>query len=210
MHSSVIAIRQAVLELAFDSVGAIVRSDLEKGVTPFEVIEYGIIPGLDAVGEKYEKGEYFLGELIMAGQTAHEAVRVLESELVSTQFEHKGKVILATVQGDLHDIGKNIVGMLLAAYGFEVIDLGVNVPPEKIIQTAKKTGARLIGLSALLSTMVGNLAEVIRLANRSGLTGSVKIVIGGACTSERLRKEIGADAYAEDAVHGVQVFSRLL
>ena len=207
-EASTAAIQKAVDQQALDTIGTMVRNCLDEGVAPMEIIEKGIIPGLAIVGEKFETGEYFLGELILAGKTAGEAMHLLETELPPSQIGHKGKVILATVRGDIHDVGKNIVGMLLRSYGFEVIDLGVDVPAETILQTIKETGARLVGLSLLLSSMVSSMKEVIESVNRAGLRDTVKIVIGGACTSEQLRKELGADAYAEDAVSAVQLFDQ--
>ncbi len=208
--ASTAAIQTAVDQLAMETIGPMVRNCLDEGIAPLEIIKEGIIPGLNMVGEKFETGEYFLGELILAGHTAGDAMQLLEAELLPSQIGRKGKVVLATVRGDLHDVGKNIVGMLLKAHGFEVIDLGVDVPAERILQTLKETGARFIGLSLLLSSMVSSLKEVIESVSRAGLRDSVKIVIGGACTSDRLSEELGADAYAEDAVLAVQIFEQFL
>lgn len=211
MNSSIAptaAIQNAVEQLDLDGIVPMIRNCLAEGITPLEIIGKGIIPGLATVGEKFETGEYFLSELILAGNTAGEAMKLLESELLPSHFGHKGKVILATVRGDLHDVGKNIVGMLLKANGFEVIDLGVDVSAKRIIQTLKETGARFLGLSLLLSSMVSSLKEVIESVDRAGLRDSVRIIIGGACTSDQLREELGADAYAEDAVLGIQIFEQ--
>ena len=156
------------------------------------------------MGEQFENGTYFLADLILAGEVVKEAMPMLEAKLEPGSAGQKGKVVLATVEGDIHEIGKNIVGMLLQVNGYDVIDLGVDVPAEKIMTAIKQTGARLVGLSALLSTMVGSIKDVVDSVKEAGLNGEVKIVIGGACTSEQLKEEMGADAYGETAVQAVK------
>jgi 5-methyltetrahydrofolate--homocysteine methyltransferase len=209
MKESMQAVQKAVDELDIDRIKDIVQKCLDEGIPPVKIIEDGISKGLELVGKKFEEGEYFLADLVMAGEVVNEAMPILQARMDPAETGKKGKVILATVQGDIHEIGKSIVGMLLAANGFEVIDLGVDVPAEKIISTVKQTGAKLIGLSALLSTMVGSIKQVVDGVGRAGLTGKVKIAIGGACTSEQLRQEMGADAYGDNAVQAVRIFDEL-
>jgi len=132
-----------------------------KGSPPLEIIENGVSKGLDIVGNKFETGEYFLAELVMAGEVAKAAMAIIETKMEPGESRGKGTVILATIEGDLHDIGKNIVGMLLGANGYEIIDLGTDVPPSKILETVKKSNIRLVGLSALLSTTAGKIKEVV-------------------------------------------------
>ena len=209
MKDSIIAVQKAVNELLFDEIRGLVQACLEEGIPPLEIIEEGISKGLDLVGEQFENGTYFLADLVMAGEVVKEAMPILEQKLDPGAAGQKGKIVLATVEGDIHEIGKNIVGMLLNVNGYEVIDLGVDVSTEKIMTTVKETGARLIGLSALLSTMVGGIKDVVDSVVEAGLKDRVKIVIGGACTSERLREEMGADGYGETAVQAVKIFDKL-
>ncbi len=206
MNESIMAVAEAIDALDIDGICALVAKCLEEGLEPEAVIQDGISKGLETVGRKFEEGEYFLADLIMAGEVVKEAMPLLK-ERMNPGSQGKGKVILATVAGDIHEIGKNIVGMILSANGFEVIDLGVDVPAKKIVETAKATGARFIGLSALLTTMVGSIREVVDSSKAAGLRERLRIVIGGACTSEELRAEMGADAYGESAIDALRIFS---
>lgn len=202
-------IREAIETLQVEFIGGLVTRCLEQGGDPVEIIKEAIAPGLEVVGEKFESAEYFLGELILAGHTAMRAMEILEDRMTGAANAKRETVILATVKGDMHEIGKNIVAMLLKANGFNVIDLGVDVSAATILQAVKEHDARLIGLSLLLSAVVDHLKEIIDIIRKAGLRDRVKIVIGGPCTSERLREELGADAYADDAVHGVEIFKQL-
>lgn len=207
MNESILAVRKAIDELDLDGIAQVVETCLQEGLSPEEIIQEGIGKGLETVGRKFEEGEYFLADLIMAGEVVKEAMPILQARMNPSGRSGKGKVILATVAGDIHEIGKNIVGMILSANGFEVIDLGVDVPAGRILDTARRTGARLIGLSALLTTMVGGIKEVVDSAKVSGLRDSLRIVIGGACTSPELCTEMGADAYGETAIDALRIFN---
>jgi methylmalonyl-CoA mutase cobalamin-binding domain/chain len=209
MKESILAVRKAIDELDIDGIDALVRQCLEEGIPPEEIIQEGISKGLEIVGRKFEEGEYFLADLIMAGEAVREAMPTLKNRMNPGDGSGKGKVILATVSGDIHEIGKNIVGMILSANGFEVIDLGVDVPATKIMDTVHTSGARLIGLSALLTTMVGSIKEVVDSARAAGLRDKLRIVIGGACTSQDLCSEMGADAYGETALDALRIFTDL-
>jgi methylmalonyl-CoA mutase cobalamin-binding domain/chain len=208
MKESIIRVQTAVNDLLLDDIKGLVQDCLNEGITPLEIIEEGISKGLARVGEQFENGTYFLADLVMAGEVVKEAMPMLEAKLDPGAAGQKGKVILATVEGDIHEIGKNIVGMLLHVNGYEVIDLGVDVPAEKIMAAIKSTGARLVGLSALLSTMIGSIQEVVDSIREAGWKDKVKVVIGGACTSEQLKNEMGADAYGETAVQAVKIFDK--
>jgi 5-methyltetrahydrofolate--homocysteine methyltransferase len=208
MKESILAVQKAVNDLMLDEIKGIVQACLDQGIAPLEIIEEGISKGLALVGEQFENGTYFLADLVLAGEVVKEAMPLLEARLDPGAAGQKGKIILATVEGDIHEIGKNIVAMLLHVNGYEVIDLGVDVSAEKIMAAVKQTGARLVGLSALLSTMVGSIKDVIDSIKEAGLRDKVKIVIGGACTSEQLKDEMGADAYGETAVHAVKIFDK--
>jgi 5-methyltetrahydrofolate--homocysteine methyltransferase len=208
MNELILAVCKAIDEFDLDGIGALVATCLKEGLSPEVIIQEGISRGLEIVGRKFEEGEYFLTDLIMAGQVVKQAMPILKERMNRSSGLGKGKVILATVSGDIHEIGKNIVGMILSANGFEVIDLGVDVPAQKIIETANATGARFIGLSALLTTMVGSIREVIDSSSAAGLRDRIRIVIGGACTSDDLCREVGADAYGETAIDAMRIFNK--
>jgi methylmalonyl-CoA mutase cobalamin-binding domain/chain len=210
MSESILAVRRAVEELNLDDIQALVVACLEQGSDAEAIFQEGISAGLETVGRKFEEGEYFLADLIMAGEVVKEAMPLLKERMNKGDGKGKGKVILATVSGDIHEIGKNIVGMILSANGYDVIDLGVDVPVRKIIETVKETGARFIGLSALLTTMVGSIRDVVESSRTAGLRDRVKIVIGGACTSEDLCREMGADDYGETAIDALRIFNKYI
>ena len=208
MSESILAVRRAVEELNLDDICTLVAACLEQGFDAEAIFQEGISTGHETEARKYEEGEYFLADLIMAGEVVKEAMPLLKERMNQGDGKGKGKVILATVSGDIHEIGKNIVGMILSANGFDVIDLGVDVPTRKIIETVKETGARFIGLSALLTTMVDSIRDVVESSRTAGLRDRVKIVIGGACTSENLCREMGADDYGETAIDALRIFNK--
>ncbi len=209
MSDYLIAVATAIDEMDLDGIEDLVQACLDKGIEPDEVIEKGISPGLDVVGQKFEEGEYFLGDLVMAGEVVKTGMKRVEAVMDPSKSGQKGKVVIATVEGDIHEIGKNILGMVLSAAGWEVIDLGVNVPSATIIDTVKATDAQMIGLSVLLTTMIGAIKEVVVGLTEANLRDKVKIVIGGACCSQRLADEMAVDAYGETAIEGARIFNRL-
>jgi len=198
-------LRDCVVNLDIDGVKRAAREALEAGVTPYEAIMEGMAKGMEVVGQKYEAGEYFLAELIMAGETMKEGLSVLEPYMKTGDMKHIGKVVIGTVEGDLHDIGKNVVITLLTASGFEVIDLGVDVPAEKFVEAVKQYKPDIVAMSALLTTTMVNMAKVIKALEQAGLRDKVKIIVGGAPLTEEYAKQIGADAYGRDAVEGVNI-----
>ena len=198
-------LRDCVVNLDIDGVKRAAREALEAGVTPYEAIMEGMAKGMEVVGQKYEAGEYFLAELIMAGETMKEGLSVLQPYMKTGDMKHIGKVVIGTVEGDLHDIGKNVVITLLTASGFEVIDLGVDVPAEKFVEAVKQYKPDIVAMSALLTTTMVNMAKVIKALEQAGLRDKVKIIVGGAPLTEEYAKQIGADAYGRDAVEGVNI-----
>jgi methylmalonyl-CoA mutase cobalamin-binding domain/chain len=178
---------------------------LEKGVDPRKIIEEGLSEGLKVVGERYEKGEYFLSELIMSAEVANTIMKKIEPKLISKSKEGViGKVIIGTVQGDLHDIGKNLTASLLKAVGFEVYDLGVDVSPENFVEAVKKYRPNIVGMSALLTVCIPMYKKTIKALEEAGLRKKLKILIGGGAASEKVAREVGADSYAENAWDGVR------
>jgi methylmalonyl-CoA mutase cobalamin-binding domain/chain len=209
MKDAILDVQKAITELNIDDIEKLVQKCLDEGIQPLTIFEDGISKGLELVGEQFEDGTYFLADLVMAGEVVKEAMPILREKLDKEAAAKKGKVVLATVSGDIHEIGKNIVGMLLSVNGYEVIDLGVDVSSEKILEAVKSSGSRLVGLSVLLSTMVGSIKEVVDTMAEAGLKDKVKIAIGGACTSEQLKEEMGADAYGETAIQAIKIFDEL-
>ena len=209
MNEFLKAVAAAIDDMDLDGIEERVEACLRSGIEPEEIIERGISPGLDIVGQKFEAGEYFLGDLVMAGEVVKAGMKRVEEVMDSARSGRKGKIILATVEGDIHEIGKNILGMILSAAGWEVIDLGVNVPASTIIDAVNTTGSRLIGLSVLLTTMIGAIDEVVGALTEAGLRENVRVAIGGACCSQRLADDMGVDAYGETAVEGTRIFERL-
>ena len=189
------------------------KKALAAGIDPSTVIEQGIAKGLKVVGKKFEDGELFLMHLVAAAEPAQKAIKeLLEPEIKKRKGERKsaGKVVLGTVAGDIHDIGKNIVGAMLIAAGFDVIDIGKDIPAEEFVKKAKEVNANVVGASALLSTSLPVQAEIVKAFKAANMRDKVKLVFGGApCTAEWV-KEIGGDGYAESAVEGVNVIRELV
>ena len=189
---------------------AVARKALDAGLNPLTVIEQGFTAGLVKVGDLFERGELFLPELIQCAEIMKAASGILDEAISVEQREAAGKVLLATVEGDIHDIGKGIVVSLMRAHGLEVCDLGRDVPAETIIEKAVEFGADVIGTSALLTTTMAGQKELEDALRAAGLRDRFKTIVGGAPVTARWAKRIGADAYAEDANDGVrQVFMLL-
>ncbi len=179
------------------------RKALKGGVEPIDVINRGLMPGMSVVGERFKKGEYYLPEVIIAARAMKASVNLVRPLLAESETPSAGKVVIATVQGDLHDIGKNLVAMMLEGAGFQVEDLGADVPPEKFVEAVKASGADLLGLSALLTTTMPMMRSTIQALKESGVRDQVKVMVGGAPVTREFAKEIGADGYAPDAASAV-------
>jgi corrinoid protein of di/trimethylamine methyltransferase len=195
-----------------DATVARVRAALAAGIDPMAIIDQALVPGMRIVGEKFSCGEYFLPNLIVSAGGMKQAMQVLEPELRSRQqtLKSAGTVVIGTVKGDIHEIGKTLVGTMLAASGFEVHDLGVDVPTERFVAVVKETGATLVGLSALLTTTMNGQRKVINALEEAGLRARVRVMVGGAPVSRTWADDIGADGYAEDAVGAVETAIRLV
>jgi corrinoid protein of di/trimethylamine methyltransferase len=188
------------------------KKALEAGLEPMSIIRDSLMPGMNIVGEKFASGEYFLPDLIIAADGMQKAMDLLEPELRARQqtLETAGIVVLGTVKGDIHEIGKSLVGTMLSANGFKVYDLGVDVPTQNFIDKLKEVNADIIGLSALLTTTMTVQKEVIQALTEAGLRDKVKVLVGGAPVTRSWTDEIGADGYAEDAMGAVQVARKLM
>jgi 5-methyltetrahydrofolate--homocysteine methyltransferase len=200
-------IRNCIVDFDVESLKSACLEAMEMEVDPNIVIK-AMGEGMNIVGERYEEDDYFVPELIMAGETMKEGVAVLGPYMSREAQAPLGTAVVATVLGDLHDIGKNIFIMLLTTAGFRVIDLGVDVVVGKIIETVRESGASIVGLSALLTTNLEQMPIVIEGLERVGLREKVKVIVGGATVTETFAKSIGADGYAKDAVTGVEICKR--
>ncbi len=190
------------------------QAAVETGLDPLQILNEGLMGGADIVGKRFERGELFLPELMLAGRALKAAIEVVKPALL-TQYagdagQLKGKVVMATVQTDIHDIGKNIVGSMLTASGFEVVDMGVDVPVRSIIDKAEEFGAHIIGCSALLTTSLPFIRDLVELLKARGLREKYIVLVGGASVTEDWARKIGADGTARNAADAVKVARRLM
>ncbi|MFX0081194.1 MAG: cobalamin-dependent protein [Candidatus Hodarchaeota archaeon] len=202
---------ELIVELELDDIEDAVRIALEEdGKDPFEILN-ALTRGMDEVSRRYEEYEYFLGELVLAGDTMKAGLEVLKPALaVSDNGQEKAKVVIATVKGDQHDLGKNILGTLLLSANFEVFDLGRDVEAEAIVEKVKETGASVVALSTLLSMTVDQIGVVHQALQDAGLRDKVKLIVGGAPLNIELAKQFGADDYADDAIYGIEHIKKLI
>lgn len=198
-------IRDCIANIEIGRVRSLVRQALERNLPAYEVFMQGIAKGMELVGRRYELGEYFLTELLGATEIANEATAELTPYLNDKPVERIGTIVLGTVEGDIHDIGKNIVKMLMMSTGFEVFDLGTDVPSTKFVEKACASNASIVAISSLLTTTMNGMKEVVEELEKSGLRAGLKVIIGGAPITDEFAYEIGADAAARDAGHGVRL-----
>jgi corrinoid protein of di/trimethylamine methyltransferase len=201
---------KAVIDGEPDDAAALAKQALDKGLDPLDCITKGLTKGIQKVGELFASGEYFLPELIIGADAMKSALDVLEPALVGGQKrEVVGTVVLGTVEGDLHEIGKTLVGTMLTANGFKVVDIGVDKKASDFIQAVKESNATMVGASALLTTTMLQQENLIKALEEAGLRKQVKVMVGGAPVTESYAKQIGADGYAEDAISAVDLAMRL-
>lgn len=191
---------------------ALIEEALEAGLGPLTVIQQGLVPGMQIVGEKFQAGEYFLPQMVIAANAMQDAMTVLEPELEARQeqVDVPGVIVVGTVEGDIHEIGKSLVATMMSASGFRVHDLGVDVPAAAFVERVKETGADLVGLSALLTTTMTAQREVVEALEEAGIRDRVQVMLGGAPVTQAWADAIGADGYADDAVGAVALARRLL
>ncbi len=194
---------QNLANLDSEALQSAVKEALQNKISPQEIIREGMSRGMAIVGERYEKGDYFLSELIMAGVTMKEGMVLVEPHLKDQITETKGRVLIGTVEGDLHDIGKNIVATMLKSAEFEVHDLGADVPPKTFVEKSRELKPDIVALSALLSVTISKVKETIDALSESSLRKNLKVLVGGSCLNEKISKEVGADAFGHDAWDGV-------
>ena len=185
-------------------VKAAVTKALEEGIPASEILEDGLLTGMDIIGQKFKNNEVFVPEVLVAARAMNRGVEILRPYLVEDGVETKGTVILGTVKGDMHDIGKNLVRMMMEGKGLEVIDIGVDVPTESFLDAAREHNAKLICCSALLTTTMGEMKNVVEAVKASEMNGKVKIMIGGAPITQTFCEQIGADCYTPDAASAAE------
>lgn len=193
-----------------DEVKKLTQEALNRGESPDVILKQGMIQAMEQIGVKFKSGDIYIPEVLIAARAMHAGMDILKPILVKSMISLAGKVVIGTVKGDLHDIGKNIVNMMLEGGGFEVIDLGVNVPVENFLEAIKKHQPQVVGMSALLTTTVNEMKNTINAIEKAGLKNRVKTIVGGAPVTESFAKEIGADGYAPDAASAVDVVRRLI
>jgi methylmalonyl-CoA mutase cobalamin-binding domain/chain len=198
------ALKRAILSMDYDLMSRAAREAMEAGVNPQRAILEGMSPAMTEIGEKFQSGEYYLPELIVAGDVMKEGLKIVSPYLKGESEKGRKKLVIATVQGDNHDIGKNIAGTLLSVHGFEVVDLGIDVSPEKILDAVKEHKPAIVGLSALLTVTMPKMAEVLKALREAGLRDGVKVILGGTAVTPEFARRIGADYATNNAAEGVK------
>ena len=202
-------ISNMIIDLDMDNIGGAVQNHLNTGTSPYDILN-SLTDGMDEVGRRYESGEYFLTELVLAGETMKEAFNVLQPHLSTDERGQRKPIILATVKGDNHDIGKNILSTMLVSGGFNVIDLGTDCSAETVVTAVKENNAKIVALSSLLTMTMKEITTVHEALQEAGLRDDVKLIVGGAPLSMNIAKELGADDYAADTIEGVRRIKALL
>lgn len=187
-----------------------VNEALDAGLEPAYVLNEGMVAAMAEVGKLFEQGEYYVPEMLIAARAMQAGLAVIKPKLIQSDFKSAGKVVIGTVKGDLHDIGKNLVSMMLEGAAFEIVDLGTDVSPEKFVESVKTSGANLIAMSALLTTTMPNMKTTIEALNAAGIRNQVKVMIGGAPVTDSYAKQIGADGYSPDASRAVALAKSLV
>ena len=203
-------LKENVINGKADKVKELTQKALDEGQDIEKVLNEALIGGMDTVGEKFKRNEFYVPEMLISARAMKAGMAVLRPILADKGVKGLGKVVIGTAQGDLHDIGKNLVGMMLEGAGFEIINLGTDVPSEKFVEAVKENNAQLIGVSALLTTTMLSMKDVVKAVEKEGLKDKVKIMIGGAPVTQNYADEIGADGYAPDAASPVDRAKEIL
>ena len=193
-----------------NDVKELVQQALDSGEEPGKILNEGLLAGMSVIGERFKKNEVYVPEVLIAARAMKAGMTILQPKLAAAGVKPVGTAVIGTVKGDLHDIGKNLVAMMLEGAGFKVVDLGIDVPPEKFVEGAKESGAGVMGVSALLTTTMTNMKAVVEAVQGSDMAGSCKVMIGGAPVTQAFCDEIGADGYAPDAASAADLAKSLL
>lgn len=201
---------EAVINGKRDKAVELTKKAIEEGITPKEILDKGLIAGMNVVGEKFKANEFYVPEVLVAARAMKAAMELLRPLLVESKVEPLAKAVIGTVRGDLHDIGKNLVSMMMEGSGFEMIDLGVDCSPEKFVEAAKEHNAKFVCMSALLTTTMPAMKDTIEALKEGGIRDKVIVMVGGAPLTQSYADEIGADGYAPDAASAVDKAKELL
>jgi len=202
-------LKAKVMDMDVEKVAELTQKALDEGLSAKEILSQALIPAMDIVGDEYERGERFIPEMLLSANAMKRAMELLRPLLVKSGVEMKSKAVMGTVEGDLHDIGLNLVSAMLEGAGFEVYSLGTDVPAINFVKAVEEHGAGLVGMSALLTTTMLNMAGVIKALRKKGLRDRVKVMVGGAPVTQDYADEIGADGYAPDGFSAVKLAERL-
>jgi 5-methyltetrahydrofolate--homocysteine methyltransferase len=203
-------IYSGIIEGEMAVVGEHVHKALDVGLAPEAILQQGLVPAMNEVGQLFEKGEYFVPEMLLAARAMQTGLAILKPRLINSNHQAAGRVVLGTVQGDLHDIGKNLVGMMLEGAGFEIVDLGTDVNPDRFVEAVQANRPNLVAMSALLTTTMPSMRTTLEALQAAGLRDQVKVMIGGAPVTDTYAGEIGADGYAGDASRAVRLAQALV
>jgi 5-methyltetrahydrofolate--homocysteine methyltransferase len=203
------ALAEALIRGDRDTTATLTQEAIDEGVSPKEILDDGLVAGMNVVGAKFKANEFYVPEVLIAARAMHAGMDLLKPLLADSDVQPAGRVAIGTVKGDLHDIGKNLVAMMLEGAGFEVMDLGVDVAPEVFVEKVNE-GAQVVALSALLTTTMPSMADVINATSEAGVRDKVKVMIGGAPVTQNYADEIGADGYAPDAASAVDKAREML
>jgi 5-methyltetrahydrofolate--homocysteine methyltransferase len=201
---------QSVIDGDGELVAALVRRALSENVPPPRIINEGLIAGMNVVGERFKNGEFFIPEVLMSARSMHGGLAIVKPLLSRSDEKGKGTIVICTVKGDVHDIGKNLVAMMLEGGGFKVVDLGTDVPPERVVSAVREHSPDILAMSTLLTTTLPRIAETIRALEAAGVRGRVKVMVGGAPVTQAFAERAGADGYAPDAALAVELARKLL
>jgi len=210
MEDALKSVYQAIVEGQLEASRNQVEVAIQSGLGADRILKEGLVPAMAEVGRLFEEGEYFVPEMLVSARAMQGGLEILKPLLVAEDVKPAGKVVIGTVKGDLHDIGKNLVAMMLEGAGFEIYDLGTDVPPEKFVESVKQAGAHILAMSALLTTTMTSMPATIEAVQQAGLREKVKILVGGAPVTEAYAKQIGADGYASDASAATRLATELV
>ena len=210
MKAEIQATYDAIINGNADATKEKIQFALHESIVPSQILNEGMIAAMAEVGDRFEKGEYYVPEMLISARAMQQGLTILKPHLQQSDLTSAGKIVIGTVEGDLHDIGKNLVSMMLEGAGFELFDLGTDVPAEKFVEAARLNSVNVVAISALLTTTMSQMKVAIAALSEAGLRDQVKVIVGGAPVTESYAKDIGADGYAADASRAVKVTKSLL
>lgn len=205
-----VQLSEALQRMDIEGVKKLTEGAIAAGIHPQKILAEGLIAGMDVAGGKFKRNEIFIPEMLVIAKAMNEALTILKPKLIEVGAEPLGRAVIGTVKGDVHDIGKNMLGMMLEGAGFAVTDLGYDVPPHKFVEAVKNESPHVLGMSALLSTTMVELPVVIDALKEAGIRDRVKVIVGGAPVTEKYARDIGADGYGDDAATGAEIARKFI